>query len=133
MDVELKNKWVTKLRSDEYAQGTGELRNWNDKFCCLGVLCDVMDKDNWVNRYAESAESAEEEDAIEIQWDYLFNGQEDGTEAPDWLEDLLADNVDYVELNLDENTDRIVTTLVEFNDSKSLTFSEIADWVEANL
>lgn len=43
----LKEKWVTALRSGEYKQGMGMLHaveNGSDKFCCLGVLCDVYNK-----------------------------------------------------------------------------------------
>lgn len=40
MDSELKDKWVSALRSDEYKQGRGRLFS-NGKYCCLGVLCEV--------------------------------------------------------------------------------------------
>lgn len=54
MDAELKAKWVAALRSGEYEQGRGGLRNSNnsggDTFCCLGVLCDVINHQNWVNK-----------------------------------------------------------------------------------
>jgi hypothetical protein len=43
MPVELKERWVTALRSDQYKQGTGSLE-YHDRTgqaynCCLGVLC----------------------------------------------------------------------------------------------
>jgi hypothetical protein len=44
MNQEIKNKWTTALRSGEYTQGTGNLRSAGDKFCCLGVLCDLAVK-----------------------------------------------------------------------------------------
>ena len=40
MNQEIKAKWVSALRSGDYVQGTGQLRRSN-KFCCLGVLCDL--------------------------------------------------------------------------------------------
>lgn len=40
MDPERKAEWVADLRSGEYEQGTGHLRNADGTFCCLGVLCD---------------------------------------------------------------------------------------------
>lgn len=46
MDKELKRKWVEALRSGKYEQGHGALRK-DDKFCCLGVLCDVVDPNGW--------------------------------------------------------------------------------------
>lgn len=42
MREEVKDKWVEALRSGKYEQGIGYLHDLtNDKFCCLGVLCDV--------------------------------------------------------------------------------------------
>ncbi len=52
MDRTLVDKWVEALRSGEYEQGNGVLRSVNDKFCCLGVLFDVMVKEGrgkWVD------------------------------------------------------------------------------------
>lgn len=47
MDSELKKKWVDKLRSGEYNQGNHQLRSKDDCFCCLGVLCDIIDPESW--------------------------------------------------------------------------------------
>lgn len=41
-------KWIKALRSGKYTQGTGKLRD-KDKFCCLGVACDLYDKNIWLN------------------------------------------------------------------------------------
>ena len=40
MNPAIKDKWIAALRSGEYEQTTGQLRN-GDSFCCLGVLCNV--------------------------------------------------------------------------------------------
>jgi len=37
--------WTKALRSGKYKQGISALRDKNNKFCCLGVLCDLYDKD----------------------------------------------------------------------------------------
>ena len=42
MDKQLKRKWLKALRSGKYEQGQGLLRTVDNKFCCLGVLCDVQ-------------------------------------------------------------------------------------------
>lgn len=56
---EVKEKWLNALRSGEYEQTNGCLRDMgNEKipsgYCCLGVLCDVYIKDtgkgHWWNR-----------------------------------------------------------------------------------
>ena len=46
MDAELKAKWVAALRSGKYEQGPLFLRN-GESYCCLGVLCDVLDPNGW--------------------------------------------------------------------------------------
>ena len=45
MNPEIKREWVAALRSGKYEQGDGELRDpfkVTEKFCCLGVLCDIL-------------------------------------------------------------------------------------------
>lgn len=44
MNEEIKTRWVSALQSGEYKQGTGLLHR-DDKFCCLGVLCDLHAKE----------------------------------------------------------------------------------------
>lgn len=56
MKESVKKLWVNALRSERYEQGKNYLRIDN-KFCCLGVLCDIYrletENDNWelVNNY----------------------------------------------------------------------------------
>ena len=40
MRKDIKDEWVRRLRSGDYEQGQGYLR-FGDKYCCLGVLCDM--------------------------------------------------------------------------------------------
>lgn len=44
LNLEVKAKWLAALRSGEYKQGRGFLQR-DGKFCCLGVLCDLHDKE----------------------------------------------------------------------------------------
>lgn len=41
-------RWVESLLNGTYEQGIGRLNNEN-KFCCLGVLCDLVDPKTWVD------------------------------------------------------------------------------------
>lgn len=41
MNKEIAKKWVAALRSGEYKQGKGQLRDTENRFCCLGVLCNL--------------------------------------------------------------------------------------------
>lgn len=62
MKPEIKLLWVEALRSGKYTQGRGGLRTsatatTPEKFCCLGVLCDIHSKQtntSWVT-YPEHA------------------------------------------------------------------------------
>ena len=45
MDSTIKEKWLAALRSGKYKQGTGNLKTKTNRFCCLGVLCDVYRKE----------------------------------------------------------------------------------------
>lgn len=44
MNPKIKKKWLTALRSGKYKQGK-EALNADNKFCCLGVLCDIYAKE----------------------------------------------------------------------------------------
>ena len=46
MTPEFKALWIEALRSGKYEQGRGALR-MGDKFCCLGVACDLIDQGAW--------------------------------------------------------------------------------------
>lgn len=55
MDPVWKEKWIRALRSGDYDQGKGTLISGADAprplFCCLGVLCDLVqpDRSSWEN------------------------------------------------------------------------------------
>lgn len=42
MDKKIKAKWIKALRSGKYAQGNGWLKDLDDFYCCLGVLCQIQ-------------------------------------------------------------------------------------------
>lgn len=46
MNQDVKERWVAALRSGKYKQGNGMLRI-DGAFCCLGVLCDVVNPSGW--------------------------------------------------------------------------------------
>lgn len=41
MNKKLKKEWVKALRSGDFKQGTNKLRDLNNNYCCIGVLCKV--------------------------------------------------------------------------------------------
>jgi hypothetical protein len=47
LDQNIKIKWVSALRSGKYQQGKGVLRSSDNTYCCLGVLCDILNPEKW--------------------------------------------------------------------------------------
>lgn len=115
MNPEIKKQWIDALRSGTYAQGKGQLRNDN-KFCCLGVLCDLHAK------------------ATSNTW----HCDEDYLQGHSLLPNAVADWANISEdarVHTGGNTCNIGTagyTLSSLNDNGS-TFAEIADFIEKEL
>lgn len=115
MRPELKQKWIDALRSGNYSQGEAFLRDNNDNFCCLGVLCDVADAGEW---------QIDNNDTY-----FVFDGWQ--------LDDVLnEDALEYFQLD-----EPIADGLMALNDgsycrwigyAKKLSFAEIADIIEAD-
>lgn len=75
MNIELRDKWIAALNSDDYAQGQSALRKVDattheKEYCCLGVLCDLIDPDGW----HEDGSDGREHDLAQDGAGYL-NGQ----------------------------------------------------------
>jgi hypothetical protein len=47
-------EWVQALRSGKYAQGWYQLKRDDDRFCCLGVACELAMKAGVIKRYEPS-------------------------------------------------------------------------------
>lgn len=97
-------KWVAALKSGEYKQDTGQLCSDNG-YCCLGVLCDIYDK----------------EDDQPIDWeggDYYL---------PQDLQDIIGLKDEDGKVILEDET----TSLVELNDEYR-SFEFIAEVIENN-
>jgi hypothetical protein len=116
MDKELKVKWLAALRSGDYPQGQGTLRS-TEGFCCLGVLCDVIDPNGWELGLPHASTYAD----TSVRWTDPESGERDRVELPRSVASRAG-------LPL-----QIADKLVEFNDEDNWTFSTIADWIEKNL
>jgi hypothetical protein len=104
MNVENIKLWVEALRSDEYKQGKGRLRQ-DDEFCCLGVACDVFRK---VFDISESRKMS------------FF--------LPVEVQKWLAGSFSFNDMVRYEGG---YWPLVLLNDEEGLTFAQIADLLEA--
>lgn len=47
MNAEIKQRWLDALRSGKYRQGSRVLRSESNKYCCLGILCELVDPAGW--------------------------------------------------------------------------------------
>ena len=119
MRVEIKKMWLDALRSGEYKQGQLALRT-DDKFCCLGVLCDLHHKNS---------------DA-ELNWEYCGDNSRrmycPKTYAGDdaFLPKIVMDWAGLAYYECSESI--ILSKLANCNDSGS-DFLEIANIIEAEL
>ncbi|WP_024516788.1 hypothetical protein [Bradyrhizobium sp. Tv2a-2] len=107
MDAELKAKWVKALRSGKYQQARGQLKD-GDRYCCLGVLCDIAGRGEFETR-------------DRLGDSFVYNGDRTQGTLPEQLS---------VEIELSPIAE---STCWKMNDQRFLTFPEIADWIEENL
>lgn len=120
MNQEIKKLWIDGLRSGKYKQGKNRL-NQDNKFCCLGVLCDIYAKEKnipWTKKYPE-------ERYLGIYINGLYDAEILPVPVQEWAG--LNDGNPPVEYCGDPNT------LASLNDTDRLTFLEIADIIEEQL
>ena len=136
MNQEIKAKWVNALRSGDYEQGQGALKNPNGQYCCLGVLCDLYDKHRMEEFGAESSWTV---DTVSLnEYISVLDHSEVGVppnEVVDWAG--LPDNNPEVLVDLEDEvggeTYQYELPIAELNDDQGLTFNELADLIEEQL
>lgn len=131
MQVKLKKKvkdrWVKALRSGKYTQGQEKLRDKDDNFCCLGVLCDL---------HAKAHELPEKKKPIK-NWYYSYGGQSEFPPKSVWEWAVKAGHPNVNETGeLTKNCYNVCDTLEgklsKFNDSGK-SFNWIASYIERYL
>jgi len=110
--AENRRKWVAALRSGEYPQTQGILRD-SDGYCCLGVACELARYEGLVAR----------EGAVYRAGDSGYYAVLPGV-VQDWLG--LADN----EGGLVDGTEGYWYNLTSLNDDALYTFDQIANVIE---
>lgn len=131
INKELVKQWVEALRSDKYEQGKKALRSKDDKFCCLGVLCDISK--THLNIDWEPEEEREDFKIYVMDknggvlpdkvWEYL------GKEAVDYKVQITTTN-SKIPTFITESYPFSLIYLITLNDRYKLSFSEIADIIE---
>lgn len=104
MKPHIKRAWINALRSGKYIQGYGALKSISNEFCCLGVLCDVIDPTRWHD------------------CSYNFpNGESRKNLIPLYVNIAIGL---YPELQ---------NVLIKMNDKQRNSFGEISDYIEENV
>ncbi len=109
MNKRIKRLWVDALRSGEYVQGKHLLRDSADRFCCLGVLCNIH---------------AQEHPKIAAAQNYP--GRYMG-----YMGDLPRPVYEWA--GLDRNDPKIADNYLSLLNDNGRTFPEIADLIEKHL
>lgn len=104
--------WVAALRSGNYKQGNSWLRV-NDLYCCLGVLCDLVNPRAWERQH---------NDII-----FYHGGKQCFPDSDIYDAIATASGVSYGRI------DSLFKELSDLNDEEGLTFNEIADVIEREL
>lgn len=119
-------KWVVALRSGKYQQGTGCLRDADDRYCCLGVGGEVLEHE-WRQRDEDTDRS------------YVIHNPKDGelglsgTLPQSLAAQLGIDARGSVAPHDDGFFGWGQSPFYEMNDSKGMSFESIADKIEQKL
>lgn len=113
MKSEIKEKWIQALESGEYKQGRGGLRNADDTYCCLGVLCGVYAKETGV-QWGQAHRSINDYRLLDAEM-----------ELPDAVKNWAGLN--------DRNPTIADSNAIDLNDSDELTFPQIAKLIQEHL
>ena len=110
MEKNLKELWITALVSSEYKQGCELLHNpTTNRFCCLGVLCEVIrKKDPQLKRLTNGSYSLNKKRSINSNFDDAM--------------------LRRTGLSHDDTT-----ALIHLNDETDKSFEDIAYYIERNL
>lgn len=135
MNPEVKSLWVSALRSGQYPQCRGELRNSSGLgYCCLGVLSQLavdagVQKEPYIGPMTGFS-------SLEYQtyWYPSENGSEFAAlteETRKWAGLLDADpHVEFIDPSDPGSTETTRDSLAGLNDDWELDFSQIADIIE---
>lgn len=137
MDPEIKAKWIEALRSGKYKQGHSHLRQRDketgeERYCCLGVLCDIVEPNSW-----QDPEDHHDDRTIlvyphhEGKQDYPSNSVFEKASI-DLRDYWMSCTTIFGTPTQVCHSIRVQMTCLNDN-SPTMTFNEIADWIEENL
>lgn len=123
MNPEVKEKWLAALRSGNYAQGKGVLRE-GDGFCCLGVLCDVAINEGVLSPWTQNS--------ITRSWKCGDDNSDEGYAITPRAVQTWA-RIDETGTFREDHTDENPGCLTMLNDFAGYNFAQIADVIEEYL
>ena len=127
---EIKQLWLAALRSGDYKQAQGVLRNPSNAMCCLGVLCNL-------HAQAHPKIAAAQDDPTVYMGDSSLPPEDVMKWAFDVKDhDCINYHVEFREDGIDDRgrtTHNGATTLVELNDSREYSFKQIANVIDKYL
>lgn len=117
MKAEVKAQWVAALRSGEYAQTKGRLRDGSG-YCCLGVLCEVAVKEGVIGKPTQGADG-------NFRYPGGHRGRPEGGVLPRAVQEWAG---------LDSDNPVVDGyTLVWLNDFEGWDFEQLADLIDRGL
>jgi hypothetical protein len=126
-------KWLTALRSGDYTQGTGVLRNKDNCFCCLGVAIDIFNKDTGFGEWQvnEHHGGADYRYATPLLPEQIGEGHEEVFQYNSGsLSTVVREYYDLGDHGLSANYKGDEASLINMNDFEGKSFLEIADIIE---
>jgi hypothetical protein len=117
MNTTTKKRWLNALRSGEYLQGKNKLRDVENYFCCLGVLCDLHSKEFQINW---------ERPNLLSHYVYLGEGGVHPPDVSEWAWPAFGHGTPIVTINGKSKT-------LDYHNDDGRTFEEIANAIEEQL
>ena len=126
-------KWVAALRSGKYKQGRNYLRSKDNKFCCLGVLCELAVEDKVIDPPRLVPAYTEDKDGNEIsRCTYVYSYGKYPDSKRTYLPEAVREWADLIDPAGSHTTDKGRRYLDFLNDHEHWSFDQIADLIESN-
>jgi hypothetical protein len=124
MNEDVKEKWIAALRSGEYPQTSGVLRDQTG-YCCLGVLCEIAVKEGVASAWEPSPDNA---------WSFAYGKQDERDKSflPPSVQRWAGVDLPSPEVPVQIFDDEVGISLSALND-RGTSFEEIADLIEEYL
>jgi hypothetical protein len=109
---DIKEKWLTALRSGEYIKDKGQL-NYRGNYCCLGVLCEIQKRPQ----------------AIKTSNYRSYDDETTTISYKNPLYEILFDNGNFQGFYIEIKNGKCFNSLTRINDNTE-TFDEVIDIIE---